>query len=75
MKSDYAVGDVVRLVCDVLAGTAGTEGTVMRIIRDEQQQITALDIFIDGDPLHVRGTTVFLHEVELVRHAASAPTG
>jgi hypothetical protein len=63
---DYQVGDCVRLTCDLPVACAGTEGVVKTVVRDEQQQIQALTIFVAGDSAHTYGTTVFPREVEVV---------
>lgn len=64
--SDYQVGDRVRLTCDLPAGPVGTEGIVRQVVRDGQQQVTALNILVHADQQRIYGTTVFLREVELV---------
>lgn len=71
---DYQVGDCVRLICDLPVADAGTEGVVQKVVRDDQQ-VTALDIFIAADNAHTFGTTVFPREVELVRRAGARDVG
>jgi hypothetical protein len=65
---DYQVGDCVRLTRDLPAARAGTEGVVQRVVRDGEQ-ITALTILVAADSASTYGTSVFLHEVEMVRRA------
>ena len=68
---DYQVGDCVRLICDLPVAGAGTEGVIQKVVRDDQQQVTAIDIFVAADNAHTFGTTVFPREVEVVRRAGT----
>lgn len=66
--NDYQVGDCVRLTRDLPAARAGTEGVVRRVVRDGQR-VTALTILVGDDLASTYGTSVFPHEVEMVRRA------
>lgn len=68
------VGDRVRLTCDLPVAGAGTEGVVQKVICDDQQQVTALDIFVEQDSTHTFGTTVFPREVEIVQRVEARDT-
>jgi hypothetical protein len=71
---DIQVGDRVRLTRDLPVAGAGTEGVVQKVVRDDQQQVTGLVIFVAGDSTHTFGTTVFPREVEVVERAEARDT-
>lgn len=63
--NDYRIGDRVRLTDQCAGGYAGEPAKVIQIKRDAQGNVLSLDILLDEYNETTRGTTVYLHEVEL----------
>jgi hypothetical protein len=62
---EYHIGDRVRLTDQCAGGYAGEPAKVIQIKRDALGNLLSLDILLDERNETTRGTTVYLHEIEL----------
>lgn len=62
----FRIGDRVRLISQCPGGNINDQGIVQSVHQGESGQIEALTVLIDSNPPNIHGTTVLIHEIELV---------